>query len=43
MASLVVQDDLVCLGGKVTEETLLANRGLQVLQAHLDFQEEFLD
>lgn len=42
MASLVAQDDLVCLGGKVTEETLSASRDFQVLRAHLDLQEEFL-
>lgn len=36
------QGDLVSQGGKVTEEILLAYRDLQVLPAHLDFQEELL-
>lgn len=42
MASPVAQDDPVCLGGKVTGETLSASRDLQDLQANLDLQEEFL-
>lgn len=43
MAFQAAQDDLEWLGGKVTEETLWAYRDLQVPQAHLDFQEEFID
>lgn len=40
MAFLVAQDDLVCLGGKVTKEMLWVYRDLRVLRARLDFQEE---
>lgn len=42
MASLVVLDDLVWLGGKVTEEILAASRDPLVLQDHQETQEELL-
>lgn len=42
MASLVAQDDLVCLERKAIEEILLAYQDPRVLQAPLDFQEGFL-
>lgn len=42
MASLDAQVDPACLEGKETEETPLAFQDLQVLQVHLDSQDESL-